>query len=104
MSRRAYELVLDECERLRFMNDKLIDDIVRIQRVRSGMREVPRGTKAPPKPEAIPAEIRDLYQGYSSRAVKSVVEQQVRQMRANGTPWSEIGRVLEAEINNEEHA
>lgn len=97
VSRLAYDLVLDERDRLRAMCDKLTDDIVRIQRTKQGLREAPR----PPKERVdltVPPDIIDMIAGFQSPAVKDEVERQAKQLRANGTPWPEIRKLLETEL------
>lgn len=97
VSRRAFDLLLDERDRLRAANDSLTDNLVRLQRASHGLREAPRV----PKPKVdltVPPEISELYAGFSTQAVKDEIERQAKEMRAGGTPWPEIRRVLEAEL------
>jgi len=96
VSRRAFDIVLDERDRLRARNDELHDSMIRIQRVRHGMKEAPRPE---PKPVVvqIPAEVRKLYAGFSE-VHRRDLDRQCRQMATQGTPWTEIMRLLEVQM------
>ncbi len=99
VSRTAFDLVVAERDILRERNDDLVDNLKRIQRVRQGMREAPRVHRPRPDPiEPIPPEINDLYAGFQSEAVRNDTEMAIRELRQKGTPWSEIQRVLEAQV------
>lgn len=102
VSRSAFELLLDERDRLRARNDHLEDSLIGIQRVRHGMRETPRPAKQTHAPEPIPEQVRAIYEGFNSKAVRDDIARQCRELRAGGTPWVEIQRALERQLGLEE--
>jgi len=104
VSRTAFDLLLDERDRLRAKNDELVDGLMRVDRVRHGMKEVPRDSRPADKLESIPDDIRAMYEGFQSAAHRSEISRQVRQMRSCGTPWPEIGRALEVQLGEEVEA
>lgn len=100
VSRLAFDLVCAERDQLRAQNAKLTDDLVRIQRVRQGMREIPRPQ---PKPQAngpikIPPEVQELIDGFNSKAVRDGLERDAETMHRGGAPWTEVRAALERQL------
>ena len=98
VSRSAYDLLMEERDRLREQNDELLGTYTRIQRVRSGLRETPKPQPRKVETEKIPAEIEEIVRGFSSFAHRTNIRDQIRGMRANGTPFSEIEKALKAQV------
>ena len=99
VSRRAFDMVCDERDRLREQNDGLIATYKQMQRIRAGLPAVERQVQKPAAPEAIPGNIRDLIAGFGSKAVRDQLSQQVREMRRAGTPFKEIHRILQENLD-----
>ena len=102
VSRRAFDMILDERDRLRAQNDELVDSLQRVTRFRTGMPELPRT----PRPEAqrpvtIPPDIMAIIDGFGSEANKRNLEIQVRGMHSDGTPFAEIKKALDAQMGEE---
>lgn len=97
VSRLAYDLLVDERDRLRAQNDDLLQTLKGIRRVGAGLKETPRKPKEQVQREPIPREIRELYLGFSSAGV-SALDFQVDELRRNGHPWPEIKKLLERQL------
>lgn len=92
VSRLAYELVLDERNRLRAQNDSLVDALGRIGRAKSGLPESVRPAPEPQaqRPVELPDSIEVLIQGFASEAIRDSLREQARMLYAAGNPWSSI--------------
>ena len=84
VSRRAYDAVLDERDRLRIKVDGLTDDLVRLARVEHGLPEkkpAPRQSRSlPPLPE----NLRNLLSGFSNPIIAQQYEHEIRVQLRNG--------------------
>lgn len=94
VSRRAYDVVLDELKRLRDRNDRLTDVLERIARREQGMPEVPRDKRDPP--EKIPHAVKEVIRLWGNPATQRMLEKRVREMRKDGKSWKEIERSVAA--------
>lgn len=101
VSRLAYALLLDERDRLRAQNDKLMEAVVALQRKNFGMREAPPTPTRAKDPEwmteEFPPELRQIIDGYESQAIKDSIEIDVRNARRQGAPFTEILKLLTAD-------
>lgn len=99
VSRLAYELLLDERDRLRTQNDELIDHRRRLERTSAGMRERPSDQKRPrDRSDTVPQVLRDLIAGYASPATRAVIYDEVRGAFAEGQDWDEITDRIQAHL------
>ena len=95
VSRLAYDLLLDERNRLRDKNDEADEHIRRITRKQEGLTESPREPKK--KVEPIPIEIERIIMGFDNEQTRSDMRNHARIARhRDGTPWSVIQANLEA--------
>lgn len=97
VSRTAYDLVVDERNRLRRQNDELMETQKRIRRVHSGLPETPR-KRHKQEPIELPLSLEELIGGFASLAVRDDIRRQAREMHSNGTPFAEIERVLKVQL------
>ena len=74
MSRLAYELLLDERDRLREREAELVDHLTRVRRKEAGMPELPR--EPAPKRVKMPTDIRDHILGFESSATRAQLQQE----------------------------
>jgi hypothetical protein len=91
VSRRAYDEVCRQRDRLERECDTLIDQMVRIKRVSEGMTEL---TPQKRKPDPVPETVTNLITGFQSGAVQAQMLEQCMRQRQLGVPWSEIERFL----------
>jgi len=103
VSRRAYDLAIEERDRLRSQVDRLLDDLVRLKRVEHRLPEAPRPKReqAPPPPPhvTIPPHVSRLFMGRTaSRAAEDAIRLQVEEMHRRGAPWEEIQRALTIQL------
>lgn len=97
VSRTAYELVLDERDRLRQKNDAWEDYSRRVARSKQGMTELPPERK--PAPEPIPSSLNHVIDKYDSEHTRQGLRNSARLARhRNGKAWSEIQAELEASV------
>ena len=94
VSRRAYELLLEEREFLRGQ----IEALTRISRASHGLPEEPRKPKTKRPTDPVPVEILELIAGFGSGPVQSMIRGQVETMREAGTPYGEIEKILKARV------
>jgi hypothetical protein len=97
-------MAVDERDRLRTQNDRLLDDLTKLKRVEHGLRETPRVPKPElQKPPAIPPGVQRLYKGRcQSPAMESEIERQVLQMYGQGTPFDQIEVLLSLQLGEPE--
>lgn len=88
VSRRAYDLLLHDVERLEAQNDKLIDTITRQRRFEAGMAETPRPERKPLEP--MPYELQEYIKGWASAATQKMQRSQAYRRHHRGEPWDEI--------------
>jgi len=97
VSRTAYELLLDERDRLRDKNDSWEDHIRRVERKDRGMTELPVERKEPV--EAMPPALERVINKFSSEAIRLSLRNQARIARVrDGKPWSKIQAELESNL------
>lgn len=88
VSRRAYDLLLHDVERLETQNDKLIDDLTRQRRVEAGMTETPRPERKPLEP--MPYELQQHIKGWGGAGTQRMQRGQAYRRHARGEPWDDI--------------
>jgi len=92
VSRTAFNLLLDERDRLRKQNDELLDSFTRVRRKEAGMPE--DHVRKRNKDEDLPPEVFSYIKGFDSEVMQAAVEEDVRRARVNGTTWEEIIEIL----------
>ena len=101
VSRLAYEIVIEERDRLRAGHDRLTSTLISMQRKSFGMKEQPIQPKSKEPEwmtEEFPPEIRELVDGWDSEQMRSAVEIDIRSARRQGTPWNELLRLMTDEL------
>jgi len=88
VSRRAYDLLMDERDRLREQVDKLLDHIKRTDRVEHGMGEVPRPQKPPLEP--MPDILADYFAGFADRNIARDSRNAALRRHNRGEAWASI--------------
>ena len=97
VSRAAYELLLDERDRLRAKNDAWEDYSRRVARSKQGMAELPAERKQAPEP--IPPSLNRIIDKYDSEHTRQGLRNSARRAHhRNGRAWSEIEAELEASV------
>lgn len=89
VSRRAYDVVIDERDRLREQNDALLDHIRRVDRIEHGVPELPRQPR--PAFEPMPQELLHYINSYGDeRFQKMQRDEAYKRHHKLGQPWSRI--------------
>ena len=89
ISRRAYDILLRDKERLEAQNDKLMDNLTRQRRYEAGMAETPRPERKPAEP--MPDELRQYIGGWPSKTRKLQMNSAYRRYRSGqGESWPDI--------------
>lgn len=95
VSRRAYDAVLEERDRLlqgqRDLREDLTtlrDHLMRVDRREHGMTETPRESK--PDPGPIPKEIDEQIMGYLSSSTRNQMRRECRRLAREGKTWEQI--------------
>tara|TARA_R110002074_G_scaffold3352_2_gene17944 strand:- start:3660 stop:3971 length:312 start_codon:yes stop_codon:yes gene_type:complete len=97
VSRMAYDLIVEERDRLRAKNDSWEDHVRRTDRKEKGMTELPAQKKAPPEP--IPPDLAYVIDKFSSETTRQLLRNQARIAHSReGKKWSEIRAELEASL------
>ena len=97
MSRTAYDLLLDERDRLRAKNDSWEDHMRRVERKDRGMTELPTIRREPV--EAMPPDLERVIDKFSSETIRQSLRNQARIARVReGKPWSRIQAELESSL------
>ena len=97
VSRAAYDLLLDEGDRLRGKNDNWEDHVRRTERKDRGMTELPTKKKEPM--EAIPSDLDYVISKFDSESTRQLLRNQARIARVReGKAWSEIQAELVASL------
>jgi hypothetical protein len=97
VSRTAYELLLDERDRLRDKNDSWEDHIRRVTRSGQGMTELPAERKQPPEP--IPPALNHIIDKFDSEHTRQGLRNSARLAHhREGKAWSEIQAELEHSV------
>ena len=98
VSRTAFDLLMDERDRLRKQNDELLDSFTRVRRKEAGMPESHTHKRA--IDEDLPPEVFEYIKGFESDVMQAAVEEDVRRARKNGTSWVEIIEILKNDIDD----
>lgn len=100
VSRLAYELVVEERDRLRGQVDELLDHSARLSRRSLDMPEQPRGPNKRAERVVIPEEIEEIIAGFDSEAVRVGIREQIRVRRVADPdePWHSIERELARQV------
>jgi len=97
VSRTAYDLVIEERDRLRLQNDEWLDHARRVQRRKSGMTELPPQPREPQQP--IPSSLTYVIDKYESEHVRQNLRNSARiAHHREGRAWSEIQAELESSV------
>jgi hypothetical protein len=97
VSRAAYDLLLDERDRLRAKNDGWEDHVRRVERKDRGMTELPTKRREPMEP--MPPELEYIIDKFSSETTRQSLRNQARIARVReGKPWSKIQSELESSL------
>ena len=97
ISRTAYDLLINERDRMREQVDDLQDHVQRITRRQEGMTESPREAKRPI--EAIPPELEAIIMRFGSEQTRTDMRNQARISRhRDARAWSEITAELEESL------
>ena len=97
VSRTAYDLLLNERDRLRAKNDTWEDHVRRVERKDRGMTELPTKKKEPI--ESIPSAVARVIDRFSSETTRQLLRNQAKIARVReGKTWSEIQAELEASV------
>jgi len=88
VSRRAFDLVVAENDRLRTQVDGLIDHVKRIDRIEHGVGEVPRPAR--PTYDPMPKELVDHINGWQHPGVSRDLRNRAWARRRAGEPWAQI--------------
>ena len=97
VSRTAYDLLLDERDRLRAKNDNWEDHMRRVERKDRGMTELPTERRKPVEP--MPPELERVIEKFSSETIRQSLRNQARIARVReGKPWSRIQAELESSL------
>ena len=97
VSRTAYELLLDERNRLRAKADAWEDHSRRVTRSKQGMAELPAERKQPLEP--IPSSLNRLIGKYDSEYTRQGLRNSARLAHhREGKAWSEIQAELESSV------
>lgn len=88
IARSAYDVVVDERDRLRAQNDRLTDHLTRVQRREAGMTETPRAPR--PALEPMPRDLHDHIRGFASKALQRTQLEEAYRRHGRGEPWDSI--------------
>ena len=90
---------LDERDRLREQNDRLLEHLARMDRVEHGVSEQPRPAK--PALEPMPDDLKRYIDGYANSSQRGELRKQANKRYRDGTPWSVIRReVMQSELQD----
>jgi len=92
VSRRAYDVLVDERDRLRTQNDMLLDHVKRIDRTEHGLGELPRPQR--PVVDPMPTELRKHIEGFADPRVRKTIRDQCYRRHASGVKWSVITKYV----------
>ena len=88
VSRRAYDVLESERDRLREQNDALFDHFKRMDRVEHKLGEAVRPPR--PEPEPMPILVRNYIKGFANPQIQKTVEEQCKRRYRNGESWAKI--------------
>ena len=94
VSRRAYDLAVEERDHLRGQVDKLLDHRARMDRVEHGVAETPRKPKAPS--QEMPKSLVDYFDGLGNASMGKHLRKEAERMHSAGESWLSIqSKILE---------
>ena len=97
VSRTAYDLVIEERDRLRAQNDEWLDHARRVSRRENGMTELPPQPRKTREP--IPSSLTYIIDKYDSEHIRQNLRNSARiAHHREGKAWSEIAAELETSI------
>ncbi len=88
VSRRAYDLLFHQVERLETQNDKLVEDSTRQRRFEAGMTETPRPERKPTEP--MPYELTQHIKGWGGADTQRMQRNQAYRRHHQGETWDDI--------------
>ena len=88
VSRRAYDLLAHQMQRLEAQNDKLIEDLTRQSRFEKGMAETPRPERKQLEP--MPRDLHDWIRGWANPATQKMQRAQAYRRHGRGEDWATI--------------
>jgi hypothetical protein len=91
VSRRAYDEVCRQRDRMEAREAEIVDQLVRMSRVSQGMTEI-KPTIKPPDP--MPDALTRLIGGFSSSGVQAQMTEQCLKQRRLGETWENIERFI----------
>ena len=100
VSRAAFDLLLDERNRLRKQNDDMLDSVTRVRRKEAGMPE--SHVRNRELEEDLPPEVFRYIRGFESEVMQANVEEDVRRARKAGTTWEGIIEILQSDLDDDE--
>jgi len=98
VGRTAFNLLIDERDRLREQNDQLLDSVTRVKRKEAGMPE--SHVRKRDLDEDLPPEVFRFIRGCESEVMQAAVEEDVRRARKSGTSWAEIVEILKDDVDD----
>ena len=90
ISRRAFDMVVEERDRLRVVNDQLTGHLVRMHRVEHGVAETPRPPKAKSRVEEMPRSLVDYFNGLGNASMAKQLSSQAKSLYRAGESWASI--------------
>lgn len=100
ISRRAFDLVCEERDRLRVQVDSLLDHTKRMDRNEHGLHEIPREQKPPLDPA--PPELSEYIKGFAFKGFRQRMWKNAISRRARGESWAEIMASIKRERDGDE--
>jgi len=94
VSRRAYDLALEELHRLREQNTGLYEHFKRMDRTEHGLGEVPRPART--AIEAMPETIQEYISGFAGQQTQKQMRDQCWRRHGRGEAWASIEADLQA--------
>jgi hypothetical protein len=88
VSRAAFDVVVDERDRLRGQVEKLQEHVIRMDRVEHGTSEVPREPR--PAMEPMPKELLEYCNSYGDARIRKTMRDAAFKQHRQGVPWSQI--------------
>lgn len=103
VSRRAYELVVEERALLREQLSEARAQIARYINRDMGISDTPRPQYPPQaqRPAAIPPDLERLIGGFQSEALRVAIRDQCRMRYADGSNWDEITSEVNRQLGGE---
>lgn len=100
ISRRAFDLVEAERDRLAGQNDQLVDQLVRMERWKGGMTETPREPRKDMEP--MPQDVYAYCQGFGDKRIARQTRNALLKRHARGEHWNDIRTDLKVAENGAE--